>query len=207
MNVLSRATGWLIGLTTRGLSCGRHITRYDMYRRLGLRRDWFATSVLAVSESGQLARWLTDCAHITETTFPTVDICALPYRDGVFGMVVSDQVLEHVRDPITAVAESVRVTRPGGLIVHTTCCVNPIHGRPDHWRFTPSGLKLLVPRDAKVLAVAGWGNPLVWLVVAMGARFVPVPHAKWHPLHWLATWNHPDWPVVVWLVMEKRGGD
>ena len=177
-----------------------------MYHRLARWWDGHCASVLAVSGSGHLARRLTACAHVTETTYPDVDICALPYEDGTFNMVVSDQVLEHVRDPITAVAESVRVTEPGGLIVHTTCCVNPIHGRPDYWRFTPDGLALLVPADAKLLATGGWGNPLVWLLVALGARFVPVPHAKWHPLHWLATWNHPDWPVVVWLVVEKRGG-
>jgi SAM-dependent methyltransferase len=173
-----------------------------MYRKL--QKNVHACDVLAVSDSGALACAMTfSDSDITETTYPDVDICALPYKDGAFDMMVSDQVLEHVREPKKAVAESVRVTRLGGLIVHTTCCVNPIHGRPDHWRFTPSGLALLVPDNAKLLEVGGWGNPLVWLVVALGAQFVPVPHAKWHPLHWLATWNHPDWPVVVWLVMEK----
>ena len=161
--------------------------------------------MLAVSDSNILASILTP-GNPLNTAYPDVDLCNLPILDSLYDMVVSDQVLEHVRDPITAVAESVRVTRPGGLIVHTTCCVNPIHGRPDHWRFTPSGLEMLVPDGVNLVEVAGWGNPLVWLVVALGARFVPVPHAKWHPLHWLATWNHPDWPVVVWLVMEKRGG-
>lgn len=204
MNPLSRAIGSAVRLSTRGLLCGHWITRYQMYRKLQRHRTR-GGNVLAVSGSGKLALWLIDSFSTIENTFyPKVDLCALPHEDGAFDMVVSDQVLEHVTDPRDAVAESVRVTRPGGLVVHTTCCINPIHGRPDYWRFTPDGLRLLVPEGAKVLEVGGWGNPLVWLVVALGARFVPVPHAKWHPLHWLAVWNHPDWPVVTWMVLEKK---
>ena len=199
MNFVSKAIGKAVGLTTRGLLCGGHVTRYEMYCRL--RGYTHARSALAISGSGQLATALTlPYADITETTYPDVDLCSLPFKDGEFDLVVADQVLEHVHDPKAAVAESMRVGRHAVL---TTCCVNPIHGRPDYWRFTPEGLRLLVPEGAEVLETGGWGNPLVWLVVALGARFVPVPHAKWHPLHWLATWNHPDWPVVTWLVMQR----
>jgi SAM-dependent methyltransferase len=162
-----------------------------------------ACSVLAISDSNILASILTP-GNPFNTEYPDVDLCSLPYEDGEFDMVVAGQVLEHVRDPAAAVSESVRVTRPGGLVVLTTCCVNPIHGRPDYFRFTPDGLALLVPEGAEVLETGGWGNPFMWLVVALGARFVPVPHAKWHPLHWLATWNHPDWPVVTWIVIKRE---
>ncbi len=203
MNFVSKAIGKAIGLTTRGLPCGRHITRYQMYRELR-RHHCNGGNVLAVSGSSELALWLLDdFATVESTLFPYTDLCALPHKDDTFNMVVSDQVLEHVHDPEAAISESVRVARPGGLIVHTTCLINPVHGRPDYWRFTPDGLALLVPEGATVVATGGWGNPLVWLVVALGARFVPVPHAKWHPLHWLATWNHPDWPVVTWAVLKK----
>jgi 2-polyprenyl-3-methyl-5-hydroxy-6-metoxy-1,4-benzoquinol methylase len=46
--------------------------------------------------------------------------------------VVSDQVLEHVvGDPQTAIDETLRVLRPGGIVIHTTCFMNPIHGAPE----------------------------------------------------------------------------
>ena len=201
MNILSRIAGRVLAFSTRGLACGAHITRYAMYERLKTLRC--TGDALAVSGSWLLA-WQMGFGSAVDTEYPAVDLLALPYEDDLFDGVVADQVLEHVAgDPRRAVAESVRVTRPGGLVVHTTCCVNPIHGRPDYWRFTPDGLALLVPDNAELVEVGGWGNPLVWLAVALGMRFVPVPHARWHPLHWLAAWNHPDWPVCVWVVMRK----
>jgi SAM-dependent methyltransferase len=43
---------------------------------------------------------------------------ALPYRDGTFDVVLSHEVIEHVRDDRQAVAEAVRVLRqPGGRLV------------------------------------------------------------------------------------------
>jgi len=42
---------------------------------------------------------------------------AMPYADGVFDLVLSHEVLEHVTDDRQAVAEIVRVLRPGGRAV------------------------------------------------------------------------------------------
>ena len=42
---------------------------------------------------------------------------ALPFADGTFDLVLSNEVLEHVQDDRQAVAEMVRALRPGGRIV------------------------------------------------------------------------------------------
>lgn len=180
---------------------GAHITRYVMYERL---KQWtLAGDVLAISGS-----WLLACTlgakRVWIADYPQTDMLALDYPDGEFDGVVADQVLEHVRGcPSRALRECVRVVRPGGFVVLTTCCVNPVHGRPDFWRFTPEALEFLAPQGCEVLEFGGWGNPLVWVLTALRLRFVPVPHAKWHPLNWVTRWNHPDWPVVTWLVLRK----
>ena len=44
------------------------------------------------------------------------DGMALPVADGAVDVCFSSNVLEHVRDPLTMLAEMIRVTRPGGLI-------------------------------------------------------------------------------------------
>lgn len=41
----------------------------------------------------------------------------LPFRDGVFDVVVLNEVIEHVNDDRATVAEAVRVIRPGGHVV------------------------------------------------------------------------------------------
>ena len=54
-----------------------------------------------------------------------------PYADASFDVVLSDQVLEHVRDLPALAVEVARVTRPGGLGLHVF---------PARWRVTESHL-------------------------------------------------------------------
>ena len=45
------------------------------------------------------------------------DACRLPLADAVADVVVAGEILEHVTDPDTVVAEACRVLRPGGTLV------------------------------------------------------------------------------------------
>ena len=59
----------------------------------------------------------------------------LPFPDGVFDLVISNEVIEHVRDDAAAVAEMVRVLRPGGRAV--IFCPNrwyPVEQHGIYWR-------------------------------------------------------------------------
>ena len=47
-------------------------------------------------------------------------ICALPFADGTFDVVISSEVIEHVPEPHLAVRELVRVLKPGGVLALTT---------------------------------------------------------------------------------------
>lgn len=53
---------------------------------------------------------------VANLEFAVGDVHALPYRDGEFDVVHAHQVLQHVGDPVTALREMRRVTRPGGLV-------------------------------------------------------------------------------------------
>jgi len=77
--------------------------------------------------------------------FTNVDVLAaaekLPFRDGVFDVVCSDQVLEHVRDPKRVVAEMLRVVKDGGLVYAGTPFIFPWHPSPrDYSRWSKEGL-------------------------------------------------------------------
>ena len=48
--------------------------------------------------------------------YASADVHALPFDDGEFDVVHAHQVLQHVADPVTALAEMARVTSPGGVV-------------------------------------------------------------------------------------------
>ena len=191
--------------------CGAHLTRYAMYRRLRAlveEAGWQPGRVLTIGSSVDLCRRIGMAwSELAEANYPEETILALRHPDASFDAVVSDQVLEHVKgDPFAATDESLRVLRPGGLLLHTTCLVNPVHLRPqDYWRFTPDALELLVAGGADVIEADGWGNRMAVLVVGLGLRTIPVPESTWHPIHRMATRNDPDWPIVTWVLARKRG--
>ena len=192
-----------------GLPRGPHITRYFMYDRLrasGSLLPQRTGRVLSISHSTNLADLLgIQATEIVEANYPDHNMLSLNFADGSYDFVVSDQVLEHVEgDPQQAIDECHRLLKPGGVAVHTTCFINPVHGVPkDFWRFTPEALRLLHRNWSEIIESGGWGNFAAWSVVQDGLRFEGVPHARWHPLHWLATRNDPLWPIVTWIVARK----
>lgn len=194
-------------VSTLGLPTGDPFSRYAMYDRLRSfhnERSPHAVA-LSISHSEFLCR-LMGFQTITAGDYPSVNLLDLPYQDESFDAVCADQVLEHVEgDPFRAIDETFRVLKSGGVAVHTTCFLLDRHGHPqDFWRYTPNGLRLLASRHGEVLDAGGWGHPLVLPLSAMGFQFVPVPHARWHPLHWLATLNDPAWAMVTWFVARKH---
>lgn len=47
------------------------------------------------------------------------DATSLPFADGTFDRVITSEVLEHIQDDVTAIAELARVLRPGGTLACT----------------------------------------------------------------------------------------
>jgi SAM-dependent methyltransferase len=99
--------------------------------------------------------------RIERALHPEQDVQALVgVADESFDLAYSHQVLEHVPKPWLAGRELVRVLKPGGLGLHTSCAYNPLHGPPafgDYYRFMPDGLAQLF-EGADVLVKGGWGN-------------------------------------------------
>jgi SAM-dependent methyltransferase len=193
----------------KGLPRGPHLSRYFMYNRLGeVGRTLPNRSgrVLAVSRSANVCEMLgLTPSEIVPADYPEHNMLSLKFPDESFDYVISDQVLEHVEGPPqNAIDECRRVLKPGGIAVHTTCFINPIHEAPaDYWRFTPFALKHLHRDWSEIIEVAGWGSFDVWIAELDGVRYTAVPHAKWHPFHKLAMKNDPAWPIVTWVVARK----
>lgn len=197
-----------------GRSPGVPVSRFTMYRTL---RQVFAPHAptidrcLVISGSQRLAATLgIPRERFVVAAYPEVDIRNLPYPDGDFDAVISDQVLEHVAaPPLQVIREAARVVRPGGYLVHTTCFVNPRHDAPeDYWRFSPLALRLLIEESGdEVLSSGAWGNRYVLAGDPIGLRFLPVNTARPRSLtHRLATLNQSKWPISTWVVARRGEG-
>ncbi|MCJ1390665.1 hypothetical protein MMC18_003526 [Xylographa bjoerkii] len=69
-----------------------------------------AASVLSTARATASSR------DLHNVTFETGDIMALQYPDATFDVVHTHQVLQHVSDPVGALREMRRVTKPGGMV-------------------------------------------------------------------------------------------
>lgn len=92
----------------------------------------------------------------------------VPVASNSVDTVLSNQVLEHLREPGDAVREMARILKPGGVAIITAPHIWGIHEEPhDYYRFTPYGLRYLAEgaglRVERVDALAGY-----W--VTTGAR-------------------------------------
>ncbi|PWY93878.1 S-adenosyl-L-methionine-dependent methyltransferase [Aspergillus sclerotioniger CBS 115572] len=62
------------------------------------------------------ARNLASTESITNVTFQIGDIHSLPFGDNTFDLVHVHQVLQHIADPVQALREMRRVTKPNGIV-------------------------------------------------------------------------------------------
>jgi SAM-dependent methyltransferase len=144
--------------------------------------------------------------RIQEARYPKHDAQRLTaFADGQFDLVYSHQVLEHIPKPWLAGAELVRVLKPGGIGIHTTCAYNPRHGLPafnDYYRFLPDGLAELFD-GVEVLVKAGWGNRQALLYnLALDDGHGGLGGRRFHPK--VAEQNDPNHPWVTWIIFRKR---
>lgn len=75
--------------------------------------------ILEVGEAGTLSPILRRSPNYVFGASPEIDLMSLPYGDNSFDAVVHSDRLQHVADPIRALAECRRVLKPGGACIFT----------------------------------------------------------------------------------------
>jgi SAM-dependent methyltransferase len=79
------------------------------------------------------------------------DAQALPFPDGCFSLVISQETVEHVPDPFRAVREAARVLRPDGTLYLQAPFIIGYHPGPeDYWRFSRDGMRRLIEQAGLV---------------------------------------------------------
>ena len=102
-----------------GCGAGRH--SYEAYRRGAdvIAFDQNAEELAEVDTMLQAMGAEGEAPESAKAQVVVGDALALPYPDGTFDVVIASEILEHVPDDETALAELVRVLRPGGSLVVT----------------------------------------------------------------------------------------
>jgi len=80
--------------------------------------------------------------------YPNTDIVVtegkIPLKSNSVDAVISEAVLEHVKNPFEYVSEIYRILKPGGEVLLDSAFMQPLHGYPHHYfNATKSGVKLL----------------------------------------------------------------
>lgn len=145
-------------------------------------------------------KWATfGFATYRNVSFPDYDVCERPLCLEGFDIVIAEQVLEHVLDPLKAAANVREMLRPAGVFLVTTPFLLRIHNDPlDLWRWTETGLKTLLSQagfDPLQIQTGSWGN-----IACVEANFrCWTKFNKWfHSLE-----NEPDFPIHVWAFARR----
>jgi SAM-dependent methyltransferase len=103
------------------LGCGQGRHTYEALRRGAqvVAADLNPTDLEQVEQMVEAMAAAGEIARPAEAVTRKADATALPFDDGAFDQVVASEILEHIVDDKQAIAEIVRVTRPGGLVVVT----------------------------------------------------------------------------------------
>ena len=173
------------GRSLLDVGCGPGSITVDLARRVAPGR---VTAVDASAEAVERASAHAEEAGVDNVEFVVGDVHALDLPDDTFDVVHAHQVLQHVGDPVRALAEMGRVARPGGVVAACDSDYSAMHWYPnlpelDAWM-------ALYQRVAR----ANGGEPdagrhlLAW---AHAAGFTEVRHVA-------EVWDHSDPERRAW---------
>ena len=194
-----------------GCGAGRHA--FEMYRRGAdvIAFDQDAEELSGVRDLFVAMREAGEVPEGAEADVKEGDALALPFADGEFDRVVAAEILEHIPDDLAAIAELVRVTRPGGTVALTVPRWLPeaINWKlSDDYHNVPGGhiriytdKELAAKAEGAGLVLEGRGyahglhTPYWWIKCAVGVTNDDHPLAKAY--HRLLVWEIMKQPRVL----------
>jgi SAM-dependent methyltransferase len=140
----------------------KHATRFFSAgaRVLEIGPDGFPSAYRSAVERGSArpSEWHTlDLFADARLTFRAESEYRFPIPDDSYDVVVSGQVIEHVRKTWVWIKEVARVCKPGGTVITINPVSWPYHEAPiDCWRVFPEGMKALYDEASLDVLVSEW---------------------------------------------------
>ncbi|MFA1542742.1 methyltransferase domain-containing protein [Actinomadura monticuli] len=155
------------------VGCGPGTITAGLARRVAPGRVVASDSAAAVLDEARK-----NTAGLDNVEFAVADVHALDHPDGTFDVVHAHQVLQHVADPVRALREMRRVTRPGGTVAVRDADFGTMIWYPD-----PPGMDSWLPIYYKVARGNGGepdaGRRLVSWARAAGFTDVTASASAW----------------------------
>ncbi len=109
------------GTTVIDVGCGAGRHSFEAYRRGAdvIAFDQNAEELADVDTMLQAMGQAGEAPKSAKAQVVVGDALALPYPDGTFDAVIASEILEHIPDDDAAIAELIRVLRPGGTLAVT----------------------------------------------------------------------------------------
>jgi SAM-dependent methyltransferase len=202
-------------LLDMGAGGGRHA--FEAARR-GARVVPFDLSAGDLKDAAAVLLGMVQQGDVAPDTFAGCvngDAVELPFADGSFDRIIASEVLEHVPDDRAALAQLVRVLRPGGTIGITVPRWFPERvcwaiSSDYHAPAVPGGhvriyrfSRLLAALRTAGLRFTGWHHthalhsPYWWLRCAVGPNRPPDEHPAVRAYHSLLVWDLTRRPVAT----------
>jgi SAM-dependent methyltransferase len=134
----------------------------------------FAGGLVLDFGAGKRNRYYENVVNLELGAYDTTDVIgvgeALPFVDNCFDAVISNAVLEHVKDPVRCASEMARVLKPGGKLWCSIAFMSPVHGYPNHFfNMTAQGVRTIFEKhlaidEQTVPAIMGPIYSLRWIV-------------------------------------------
>lgn len=140
------------------LGCGTG-TSADLFKRILPEAQWIG---LDIEESPEVAS-----RSRTGVEFHSFDGINIPFPDESFDLIFSNQVLEHVRQPVELLKEVRRVLKPEGVMVGSTSHLEPYHSFSVR-NYTPYGFLLLLEESGLYLEEIRPGIDSLTLITRLG---------------------------------------
>ena len=178
------------GMDLLDVGCGPGTITLDLATRVAPGRAVGVDAAADVIEKAEAARAEAGAGAVS---FTTGDVYALEHDDGSFDVVHAHPVLQHLVEPVQALAEMRRVLRPGGLVAvrdsdYGAFVWAPADPRLDRW------LALYHELTARNGAEADAGRHLVPWVRAAGFDDLTVSSSTWT----FATPDDREWWGGLW---------